>query len=722
MRLSLRTLLAFEDNVFDVEQHRRLEQLLPTDINAEATLQRMRSVVRNPSLGVPGLVDHQEELDPNYVAEYLDHQMPGSIQDKFETYCLSADKYLAEVASVHHILSNVLGEPARTSRECRIQCYDVLSAKTRHTRVGDAIADSKEGQPTHFRPYEAAQESPPVKATPLWSRWFPFKSAPKTPEEQKTSSPIWTFTVLGLCVCTLLFGWKEVEKQRFAQQLRNVTDAETVDLESTGKGRETDITDAPLGEDQPSSVAKQAVFIASPDPFEPIEQAFYAAETTAPSVDDVTGAAVIPMENPFAAVVEMPQTEKVIGPDPFTVTFETEELPFNQKEIPADDLSNDAVEETTVELQEPATVPTESVIAFQPITSSVKMPPDMPDHRRSPIPPPATELSSGNAPDTFEPPFHTPEPPPVTQMPETRPRILGRTLPMSHPSVVFSAASVRDAWQLPPLPFDLQGGQYLLTAAPFRGMFELAAGFRIEMIGDVKLCLLPPDTAGVPGIFVDYGRIIIHPLEPNRPLRIEMEKSRGIVSVTGTDSVLFVDTFAEISAPPDSTKPPEDQKPKTGPILGFVPKNGERIVWKSISQPQPFYVNTQSSVLLQSDQYRFGEIQNLPNWLGPIPMSPEDRMLAETCRRCFVDARGDGEQALTWLIQDESRSVRTLGLRLWGDLGRFDVPVTVMAARRQEDEAVRLVLTHYFEEVMRRDAETLQRFSDAIEIVKEAKR
>ena len=740
MRLSLRTLLAFEDNVFDVEQHRRLEQLLPTDKNAEATLQRMRSVVRNPALGVPGLVDQQEELDPNYVAEYLDHQMPGNVQDKFESYCLSADKYLAEIASVHHILSNVLGEPARTSRECRIKCYDVLSAKERPTiGTGGAAAGSR-GQPTHFRPYEAAQKSPPVKAATFWSRWFPAKSVPQAPVEQKKSSPTWTFTVIGMCVCILLLGWQQIEKQRFTQQLRNVTDMETTALDGFVNEKETDMLDTPLVTDQQPGVAEQAVFIAALNPLaplEPIEQAFYAAETTPYSVDAVAEDSEIPEEDPFAIVAEMPPIEKIIGPDPPPIAFEKEEPPFGKGEIPSDDLPNDTapaddIEQTTVaeiiDSQEPLTMPDESVIAFQPIISSVKTPPDMPDHRRSQVPLPVTDSSPDEVPDIFmpvaaasaqhPPPVH----PPVVPTPEAHPKILGRVLTMIHPSVVFSAVSVRDPWQLPPLPFDLHDGQYLLTAAPFRGTFELAAGFRIEMIGDAKLCLLPPDATGVPGIFVDYGRIIVYPLEPNRPLRIEMEKARGIVSVAGTDSVLFVDTFAEISDPPGSTKLPEEQKKRTSPILGFVPKNGERIVWHSVNQPQPFYVDRQGSVLLQSDQYRFGDIQHLPNWLGPMPMSQEDRILAETCRRCFADAGGNGEQALTWLIQDESRSVRTLGLRLWGDLGRFDVPVRVMAERQKEDESVRLVLVRYFEEVMRRDAETIQRFSDAIEIAKEARR
>ena len=103
-------------------------------------------------------------------------------------------------------------------------------------------------------------------------------------------------------------------------------------------------------------------------------------------------------------------------------------------------------------------------------------------------------------------------------------------------------------------------------------------------------------------------------------------------------------------------------------------------------------------------------------------------MLAETCRRYFaeasvgeVDAIRIGAKALTQLSQDESQAVRLLGLRLWGDLGEFFVPLTVMAERRPGDEAVRLVLVRYFEEVMRRDAKSVQLFTFAIEQVKEAK-
>ena len=97
-------------------------------------------------------------------------------------------------------------------------------------------------------------------------------------------------------------------------------------------------------------------------------------------------------------------------------------------------------------------------------------------------------------------------------------------------------------------------------------------------------------------------------------------------------------------------------------------------------------------------------------------------MLVEICRRYFMDARGGTEQALMWLIQDESPAVRTLGLRLWGDLGRFDVPIAVVAEKRPGEEAIRQILNQYFDEVMRRDNETVQSFADALKLIKESQK
>jgi len=772
MPLSLRTLLAFEDNVFDVEQHRRLEQLL--DQNAEATLNRMRSVVRDSTLGVPGLVDQQEELDPNFVAEYLDHQMPTDMQARFETYCLSADKYLAEITSIHHILSNVLGEPARTSRECRLRCYDILKNPETETKN---ISFVESERPKHFRPFEPQVSSPPATnpsnqyfprqyLAPLWKLLFSPKKGNGKPEpsvvatEQKSS--LWTFTCIGLLVCALLLGWQQIEKQRDSQKLREATETPTFAADNVVEGKHvetvsTEIVSIEVVE--PVEIVERTALVVQSfallEPLAPIEQVAFTTESfsspvavPSPIVPATEVQSVEPVAlEPFKADTDTIANEKNTAPSdtmPFIVKgsgfIGNEPPPIDEELIVPEQTAPESTAVDPVMVIQPtmAKQQVEQFVAAGPVEPPLRANPrpampttawQAPETPVPPIPPaalpPPPPISSPSSPPT--PPFAGQVSPPILQTSGTAatPRILGRMVPTPQPSVVFTAMTSSHPWLLPPLPFDLSGEQYLLTTAPFQGTLELAAGFRIEMIGDAKLCMLPLDTSGTPGIFVDYGRIIIRPLQPNLPLRIETEKSRGYFTVSGTNSVLFIDSFAEVSHP-STVKPPEEQRAKTEPILGFVPKNGERIVWKSISQPQPFIIESQGSILLQSDQYRFCEVR-LPSWLGPIPMSQEDRMLAEACRRCFGDARGLNpekatEQALTWLMQDESLAVRALGLRLWGDLGRFDVPLTVMAEKRKEDESVRHVLANYCKEVMRRDSETVQRFADAIEVIKEARR
>jgi len=735
MRLSLRTLLAFEDNVFDVEQHRRLEQLLPADKTAETTLRRIRSIVRNPSLGVPGLVDHQEELDPNYVAEYLDHQMSGSVQEKFEAYCLAADKYLAEIASIHHILSNVLGEPARTSRECRLRCYDVIYADK------NPPATPMSEQLTHFQPHGASPESKTGKSAkkryfaPFWNLLFPAKPVPATPAvPAEKRPPLWTFTILGLFICALLLGWQQIEKKRSAQQqgieaeiitgepgtVFPIAQAEAFAREDHIAGGydyavadfmaehhvvEQDIVDAgesdiiPAPADQRSDRSDKVESLVPLVPLEVIEQVAFASETFLPVA---AASAEGTSEVPQVSSVELTRLEMLNPED--GIASEGAVSGSEENSI----IAFQAIMSPTIPISEstvrPNTLPPPAISAWQPIEkpgaekkTAVSQPVSLVMAQQ-----PSPNLSLGT---------------PMTAT--IVPRVVGRAVELSPSGLIFSAASSGAPWQLPSLPFDLNGEQYLLTAVPFRGTFELAAGFRIEMIGDAKLCILPPDASGIPGIFVDYGRIVIYPLKPNQPLRIETERSRGLVRATGTESILFIDTFAEVSESPGTAKPTEEQRLRMSPILGFVPKNGEQIIWKSVNQPQPFYANTQGSILLQSERYRFGEIRNLPTWLA-LPVTLEDRMLAEVCRRYFVEAHGDGEQALTRLMRDESPAVRTLGLRLWGDLGRFDVPIAVVAERRQGEEAIRHVLNQYFEEIMRRDEETIQRFADALQFVKEA--
>jgi hypothetical protein len=187
--------------------------------------------------------------------------------------------------------------------------------------------------------------------------------------------------------------------------------------------------------------------------------------------------------------------------------------------------------------------------------------------------------------------------------------------------------------------------------------------------------------------------------------------------LTDSASLIFVDTFAEIleNSSGESVLS-RHVLPQTRPILGLIPGANGKISWQ-IGQVS-LVATRQAGVLLVPDKPELGNIQGLPNWLNPLPLPLESEQLAAVCHRIFAKANGNCEAALNLLIREPSIVVRSFGYRLWGDLGRFDIPLTFLAEAKSDEEPIRQVLVPYFREVMKRDEETVQRLADAIETVR----
>ncbi|MDR2756399.1 MAG: hypothetical protein LBC20_11885 [Planctomycetaceae bacterium] len=314
----------------------------------------------------------------------------------------------------------------------------------------------------------------------------------------------------------------------------------------------------------------------------------------------------------------------------------------------------------------------------------------------------------------------------IREMPEIpQPQVLGRVLAIKEPCIVFSASTASDQWEMKRLPLSLHANQYLLTTAPFRAVVELEGGFQVEMVGDSKFCLLEPDENGIAGIFIDYGRLVIRPIfsenkSTTQSLRLQTEKIQGTVHLSDSTSLIFVDTFAEIlENTPNESVPNHHHRnllPQTRPILGLIPETNGKISWQ-VGQIS-LVATRQAGVLLIQEKPELGNIQGLPNWLNPLPLPPESEQLATICHRIFDKTNGNCETALNLLIREPSIVVRSFGYRLWGDLGRFDIPLTFLSEAKPDEEPIRQVLVPYFREVMKRDEETVQRLADAIESVR----
>jgi hypothetical protein len=127
MRLTLRTLLAWLDDTLQPTQVKEIGKQVADSPFAQDLSQRIHRVTRQRRLTVPAS-SGPDATDPNIVAGYLDNDLDPEAVAEYEKKCLTSDVNLAEVASVHQILS-LLGQKVKVPDEARARMYQLVRGR-----------------------------------------------------------------------------------------------------------------------------------------------------------------------------------------------------------------------------------------------------------------------------------------------------------------------------------------------------------------------------------------------------------------------------------------------------------------------------------------------------------------------------------------------------------------------------------------------------------------
>lgn len=167
MRLTLRTLLAWIDEVLAADEHRHLGEKVAASEVAPRLVDRITNVVSSPALAAPPPTGRGLADDPNTAAEFLDNVLEPVRLEGFERVCIESDAHLADVAGCHRILAEVVRDPACVEPLEPARLRAVLETARRKLRESTPAADGVRIDTAAPRPKDPAPVPPPRRRGPL---------------------------------------------------------------------------------------------------------------------------------------------------------------------------------------------------------------------------------------------------------------------------------------------------------------------------------------------------------------------------------------------------------------------------------------------------------------------------------------------------------------------------------------------------------------------------
>ena len=631
MRLTLRTMLAYLDDVLEPADAEEIRKKIEESEYASGLVHRIRNATRKIRLPAPALTG--KGLDPNTVAEYLDNVLPQKRVPDFEKVCLEpeSDAHLAEVAACHQILTLVLGEPADVNREVRERIYRVGVFQAEVESELDAAAAPRTTFSGPEKPLPQAKPLPASQHSEKGSADKPTRPhAQEVPEYLRAGekSKFRRFAVIaGSAFAIMLVALLAIGPNTFRKMLGMNTEVAVTE----------DLAAAP---DQPETNATET------DAAAPAEPAATAPDTRPGESETAVPANTAIPENP--AVAAEPASEPA-PPAPEVPLVGNPADAANP--LPAAPASGDvALAAPGNATNNTATAPT----------------PDVPEAENGL---PAAENGLTAAESNGEPatPAEVPatEPPPA---PAATPVLMDVGRFSSENEVLLRHVPANGTWQRIATRDVLTSQDHLLNLPPCQGQILLTPGLQLYFVGATSAHMAPRQGQDTPSMKLDYGRAVVLPIGvANARLHLQAGRRAGTLQFRDENSAVAIEVSRFL---PPGVNPVQASAETV--IQVFCTSGQCQWTEDSADPTVPVVVNAgEVQVLLESqpDQRVPGIV--LPKWISARDVDPIDQDAWDRLAPMITTQR-DVQLSLLEQTENKSADVRSLAVRCLSQLDFFD--------------------------------------------------